>query len=176
MQYRMFYHSPVGLLTLTSDGTSLTGVWFEGRSSHEAMMSYLGEDADTLQFPKGKTAVSAFFVKVCDWLDRYFAGDKPDPAEIPVTVSGTDFRKTVWFELCNIPYGKTASYGDIARTVAEKLGKTRMSAQAVGGAVGHNPVSIIVPCHRVIGADGSMTGFGGGINKKIWLLRHEGVL
>lgn len=176
MQYMMFYHSPVGILTLTSDGDSLTGVWFEGQASYDAMISYLGCDISDLRFAAGKTAAAAFFAKVCGWLDRYFAGEKPDPFEIPVKVRGTDFRLAVWSELRKLPYGKTISYGDIAKAVAERLGKIRMSAQAVGGAVGHNPVSIIIPCHRVIGADGSMTGFGGGVDKKIWLLKHEGAI
>ena len=110
-----------------------------------------------------------------DWLDRYFAGQKPSPTELALAPEGSDFRRAVWDILCEIPYGQTRSYRDISRELAVKLGREHMSAQAVGGAVGHNPIGIIIPCHRVLGSDGSLTGYAGGLEKKRWLLRHEGL-
>lgn len=109
------------------------------------------------------------------WFDEYFSGKIPDFLP-PIKYNGTEFQKIVWDELLKIPYGKTVSYGELARIVALKRGKTKMSAQAIGGAVGNNHICIIVPCHRVIGKDGSLVGYGEGIDKKIWLLRFEGVL
>lgn len=108
-----------------------------------------------------------------DWLNRYFAGEKPDIKELPLNPNGSGFRQEVWKILCEIPYGETMTYGEIAKKVAVKLGKKSMSAQAIGGAVGHNPISIMIPCHRVVGSDGSMTGYAGGVEKKMWLLEHE---
>ena len=107
------------------------------------------------------------------WLDRYFAGEKPDMDELSLAPQGSEFCKMVWGILCEIPYGEVTTYGEIAKKVAERTGKKSMSAQAVGGAVGHNPISIIIPCHRVIGADGSLTGYAGGIEKKVKLLELE---
>jgi methylated-DNA-[protein]-cysteine S-methyltransferase len=115
------------------------------------------------------------FVKAKDWLDSYFTGKKPDPSELPLAPVGGTFRQGVWSILRSIPYGEVTTYGDIAMRMAAKLGKTTMSAQAVGGAVGHNPISIIVPCHRVVGSNGSLTGYAGGIAIKVRLLEHEGV-
>ena len=109
------------------------------------------------------------------WLDRYFSGQKPDVAELPLAPQGNAFRQGVWEILCTIPYGEVITYGSIAKKMAVKLQKERMSSQAVGGAVGHNPISIIIPCHRVVGANGSLTGYAGGIEKKIKLLELEGV-
>ena len=110
-----------------------------------------------------------------NWLNRYFAGENPAISELALAPIGGTFRQEVWRLLCEIPYGEVTTYGEIARKVAEKLLKTNMSAQAVGGAVGHNPVSIVIPCHRVVGTNGSLTGYAGGVDKKIWLLTHEGV-
>ena len=109
------------------------------------------------------------------WLDRYFSGQKPDAAELPLAPQGNAFRQGVWEILCTIPYGEVTTYGSIAKKMAVKLQKERMSSQAVGGAVGHNPISIIIPCHRVIGVNGSLTGYAGGIETKIKLLELEGV-
>ena len=106
------------------------------------------------------------------WLE---AGERPESGELKLDPGGGEFRRTVWEELCRIPYGSVTTYGALARTVAARLGRASMSAQAVGGAVGHNPISILIPCHRVVGADGSLTGYAGGIDKKLWLLDHEGV-
>ena len=114
------------------------------------------------------------FAQVKQWLALYFAGQEPE-LEIPIHMVGTAFQKAVWRILRTIPYGQTMTYGAIARQVAEELGIRRMSPQAVGGAVGHNPISILIPCHRVVGTGGSLTGYAGGLDKKIWLLKHEGV-
>ena len=115
------------------------------------------------------------FSRAKDWLDRYFNGKKPEPSELPLAPVGGEFRRTVWELLCEIPYGELTTYGQIAREAAKRLQRESMSAQAVGGAVGHNPISIIIPCHRVVGTGGSLTGYAGGLDKKIWLLKHEGV-
>ena len=115
------------------------------------------------------------FSRAKDWLDRYFNGKKPVPSELPLAPVGGEFRQTVWELLCEIPYGELTTYGQIAREAAKRLQRESMSAQAVGGAVGHNPISIIIPCHRVVGTGGSLTGYAGGLDKKIWLLKHEGV-
>lgn len=109
------------------------------------------------------------------WLERYFRGEKPEIAELSLAPMGNDFRQRVWQLLCEIPYGEVWTYGDLAKIIAKEQGKTRMSAQAIGGAVGHNPVSIIIPCHRVVGANGSLTGYAGGIQTKLVLLKLEGV-
>ena len=114
----------------------------------------------------------ALFEKVKQWLDIYFSGKEPD-FTVPLHFTGTDFQNEVWEILCTIPYGQTMTYGEIARQIAVKKGLPRMSAQAVGGAVGHNEISIIVPCHRVVGTNGSLTGYAGGIDKKIKLLQLE---
>jgi methylated-DNA-[protein]-cysteine S-methyltransferase len=114
------------------------------------------------------------FAAARTWLDRYFAGEKPGIADLPLAPRGTAFQTAVWDLLREIPYGELTTYGALAQAVAARLGKARMSAQAVGVAVGRNPVSIIIPCHRVVGADGSLTGYGGGLPLKIRLLEHEG--
>lgn len=114
-------------------------------------------------------------IQAVTWLDAYFAGEKPSSKELSINPKGTVFQKLVWNELLKIPYGKTTTYGQIAAKLARQLGKPRMSAQAVGGAVGHNPISIIVPCHRVLGANGALTGYAGGVGRKKWLLAHEGM-
>ena len=110
-----------------------------------------------------------------DWLARYFAGEKPMPSELPLCPIGGEFRQRVWSLLCQIPYGETTTYGALARALAAQMGRPSMSSQAVGGAVGHNPISIIIPCHRVVGSGGSLTGYAGGIAAKLRLLEHEGV-
>ena len=116
---------------------------------------------------------TAIFEQTRKWLDRYFAGEKPLAAELRLAPVGSDFRRAVWQILCEIPYGETTTYGDIGKQIAQQQGKEKFSAQAVGGAVGHNPISIIVPCHRVVGANGSLTGYAGGIKKKVQLLTLE---
>ena len=166
MFYSTEYISPVGKLTIASDGTNIVGLWLDGQKYF----------LDTLtEAPLVKDDLKVFEqVKV--WLDRYFNGEKPDIKELPLKPIGGEFRQAVWQCLCEIPYGEVTTYGAIAKKVAIELGKESMSAQAVGGAVGHNPISIIIPCHRVIGANGSLTGYAGGLDKKIQLLRLEGVI
>lgn len=157
------YFSPVGRLFMASDGKSLTGLWIEGQKYFAKSISNIyREDGD---IPVFKLARS--------WLDRYFAGDMPAPTELSLNPNGSDFAKNVWKLLCDIPYGRVTTYGEIARRIAAERGLAHMSAQAIGGAVGHNPISIIIPCHRVIGSDGSLTGYAGGIDKKAALLKHE---
>ena len=114
-------------------------------------------------------------IKTKKWLDEYFNGKKPEISELDLAPIGSEFAKNVWEILCEIPYGKVTTYGEIAKKMATIMHKEKMSAQAVGGAVGHNPISIIIPCHRVVGANGSLTGYAGGIDKKIYLLKHEQV-
>lgn len=165
MFYSTEYTSPIGKLTIASDGTNIVGLWLEGQKYF----------LDTLPEAPLVKDDSKVFEQVKVWLDRYFYGKKPDINELPLKPIGGEFRQAVWQCLCEIPYGEVTTYGAIAKKVASKLGKVSMSAQAVGGAVGHNPISIIIPCHRVIGTNGSLTGYAGGIDKKIQLLRLEGV-
>lgn len=164
MYFSTTYPSPVGMLTLASDGENLAGLWMEGQK-------YFGE---TIPEAMVERDILPVFQTVKGWLDRYFAGERPSSSELPLRPIGGTFRQEVWKLLCDIPYGKVVTYGDIAKEMAAKLGKKTMSSQAVGGAVGHNPISIIIPCHRVVGASGSLTGYSGGIDKKIKLLELEG--
>ncbi len=116
------------------------------------------------------------FAQAKQWLERYFAGEQPAPLELPLAPEGGAFRRLVWGLLLDIPYGQVTTYGGLAKKAAAKLGRSSMSPQAVGGAVAHNPISILIPCHRVMGSGGSLTGYAGGVEKKQWLLAHEGVL
>lgn len=152
------YDSPLGMLTLASDGEAIIGLWIEGQKYFAAGIPTNLPVCDDLPV----------FLQARDWLDRYFAGKRPAVSELPLAPQGSAFRQSVWTILCQIPYGHTVTYGEIAKRLGCK------SAQAVGGAVGHNPISIIIPCHRVLGADRGLTGYAGGTDKKIWLLRHEG--
>ena len=164
MFYAADYPSPLGVLTLVSDGKNLVELLFE-EERYPSTIKDEAEEAGSLPI----------FVAVAKWLDRYFAGEKPDISELALAPSGSAFRQAVWKILCGIPYGTVTTYGEIAGKIAKMQGKKTMSAQAVGGAVGHNPISIIIPCHRVVGTDGSLTGFGGGIDRKVKLLTHERV-
>ena len=158
-----YYHSPLGKLLLVAKDGSLSGLWMEGQKYY--LSGYRGEIPQNRESPVlQRTSV---------WLDRYFRGECPDPGELPLAPVGSEFRQEVWKLLREIPYGKTTTYREIAEKIAEKRGLEHMSAQAVGGAVGHNPISIIIPCHRVVGTDGGLTGYAGGIHKKRWLLLHE---
>lgn len=169
MYYITNYASPVGELTLVSEGTHLVGLWIEGQKYHGAsLLSPLSEVE-----PGGKEL--SIFSQTKEWLDRYFQGKKPDPAQLSLSPIGSAFRQRVWQHLRNIPYGELTSYGAIAKKIALEFGKKSMSGQAVGGAVGHNPISIIIPCHRVVGTNGSLTGYAGGLDVKIKLLALEGV-
>lgn len=157
------YESPLGILTLASDGAAVCGLWMADQKYHSAgMPESMKHDDDAPGFAEMRA-----------WLDAYFAGKKPDPASVPLAPIGTDFRQAVWRKLLAIPYGATTTYGAIANELRAERGKA--SALAVGGAVGHNPLSIIIPCHRVVGSDGNLTGYAGGLKHKIWLLEHEGV-
>ena len=158
------YMSPVGEIYLAARGEKLLGVWIEGQKYFAASVK---EDVTVCDTPVLKLTRN--------WLDSYFAGENPETGLLPLAPEGSDFRRIVWKLLCEIPYGQVVTYGEIAKRAATVMGKSRMAAQAAGGAVGHNPISIIIPCHRVVGANGSLTGYGGGIEKKIWLLNHEGV-
>ncbi|MFC2662892.1 MAG: methylated-DNA--[protein]-cysteine S-methyltransferase [Eubacterium sp.] len=165
MYYSTSYESPIGRLTLASDGEHLIGVWLEGQKYFGGSLAdELAEKDDLSVFSAAKA-----------WLDQYFAGEKPLPSALPLQPIGGEFRQQVWSLLCQIPYGQVTTYGALAEELASRMGKTRMSSQAVGGAVGHNPISIIIPCHRVVGANGSLTGYAGGISVKARLLEHEGV-
>lgn len=162
MDYTHIYHSPLGEITLASDGESLVGLWFEKNR-------YLGE---TMR-QETSTMDSLFVFEMTDrWLDIYFSGKEPDFTP-PLHVRGSDFRRRVCQIMLEIPYGSTRTYGDIAQQIAAERGLPKMSAQAVGGAVGHNPISIIIPCHRVVGTNGNLTGYGGGIRRKVKLLELE---
>ena len=156
MLYYSYYASPVGLLCMETDGDNLTGLYFAE-----------GAKYDYADFP--------VFTSVRNWLDAYFSG-QPYVPDFPIHLVGTFFQLQVWDLLKSIPYGKTITYGDIAREIALQTGREKMSSQAVGQAVGRNPVSIIIPCHRVVGSGKRLTGYAGGLDKKRWLLLHEGIL
>lgn len=154
MLYCAQYDSPVGLLLLESDGEALTGLWMNRE-------------------PAAETAHIPVLDRAKGWLDAYFRGEEP-MVDFPLAPRGTAFQQKVWEILRKIPYGQVRTYGEIAREMADILSKDHMSAQAVGGAVGANPISILIPCHRVVGAKGKLTGYAGGLDKKAWLLCHEG--
>lgn len=158
------YKSPVGKLLLSANEKALTGLWIEGQKHYGALLSHISEENSNSPIIKSATL----------WLNRYFNGEKPAPGELPLEPKGSDFQRMVWDILLHIPYGEVITYGDIAKEIALKKGIDRMSAQAVGGAVGRNPISIIIPCHRVIGANGELTGYDGGIAIKQQLLSFEG--
>lgn len=162
--YMEQYQSPLGVITLASNGESLTGLWFEGQKYFDSSLS------DPENHTKKALPV---FDQTKQWLNLYFDGIQPDFTP-PLTLEGTAFRQTVWNLLREIPYGQTRTYGAIAALVAKEKGLPRFSAQAVGQAVGRNPISLIVPCHRVVGANGSLTGYAGGLERKAWLLKLEG--
>ena len=161
MLYTSHYASPLGGMTLVSDGTALVGLYFDGQK-------YAAEGLDATRTQKNLP----IFEEARRWLDVYFSGRKPDFTP-PTAPAGTAFQQSVWEILRTIPYGQTVTYGAIARRIEQNTG-CRMSAQAVGGAVGCNPISILIPCHRVVGTNGSLTGYAGGIDKKERLLRWEG--
>ena len=161
------YNSPLGGITLASDEEGLTGLWFDGQK-------YFGSGIlkDDPMPEKAETKKPPVLEQTVKWLDIYFSGQEPDFTP-PLHLIGSEFRLSVWKMLLEIPYGQTTIYKELAGRIAEQRGIKSMSAQAVGGAVGHNPISIIVPCHRVLGTDGSLTGYAGGIDKKISLLTLE---
>jgi methylated-DNA-[protein]-cysteine S-methyltransferase len=155
----MLYQSPLGTLRISFDKDTLTEIKLCAENTvinHSTGM--------------GNCPVSC---EVTKWLDAYFAGEHPTHRNFDVSLNGTSFQKMIWQLLMEIPYGETITYGQLAERAARHMGIVRMSAQAVGQAVGANPIAIVVPCHRVVGAGGKITGYAGGIDKKIWLLRHE---
>ncbi len=161
MDYRRHYVSPLGGITLASDGKALTGLWFDGQKHFPAV---LGREQKPLPV----------FEEAIKWLDLYFSGK--DPGFTPkLSLRSTPFREAVWEMLRSIPFGTIVTYGEIAARLAGERGLVKSSARAVGGAVGHNPISLIIPCHRVVGAGGRLTGYAGGIEKKRFLLSLEGI-
>lgn len=162
MEYTAHYDSPLGGITIASDGKALIGLWFDGQKYYADVLDGEHKDAELPIFEQTKK-----------WLDLYFSGKSPDFTPL-LNMKTTEFRKAVWDIMLSIPYGQTMTYGEIADIIAKRKGIDRMSAQAVGGAVGHNSISLIIPCHRVVGIDGSLTGYAGGIAKKAKLLELEG--
>lgn len=161
MNYVCMIPSPVGRLTVASDGLNVTGLWLEGQKYYAA----------TLEESTVEQEIPVFY-DVKHWLDTYFKGKQPD-FSVPLAPAGSDFRKSVWKILCDIPYGKVTTYGSIAKQLEKESNGKQVSARAVGGAVGHNPISILIPCHRVVGSNNSLTGYAGGIDKKVQLLKLE---
>ena len=161
MVFTTEYSSPLGEITLACDETAIIGLWFNGQRHFG---NILPEDKTQEETPLLRQAKQ--------WLDIYFSGREPDFLP-PLRYDTTPFRKMVCEIMLTIPYGKTMTYGEIAAEVSRRTGRTRMSAQAVGGAVGHNPISLMIPCHRVVGTNGSLTGYGGGIKRKVRLLELE---
>ncbi len=161
MEYIFPYSSPIGSITLASDGQALTGLWFDGQ---RFFAENLSKEHQVANLP--------IFDETTAWLDLYFGGKVPDftPA---LHIHATPFRRAVWEILQTIPYGQTTTYGEIAKTLAKQKGISRMSAQAVGNAVGHNPISLLIPCHRVIGKNYQLTGYAAGLDKKRYLLELE---
>lgn len=161
MNYISHYKSPIGKILLAADETGITGLWFEDQKYFAAGLDKGYEEKEIEVFKTAKR-----------WLDIYFSEKEPG-FSVPLHFIGTDFQKEVWEILCKIPYSHTTTYKDIANQIAARRGAEHMSAQAVGGAVGHNKISIIVPCHRVVGTNGSLTGYAGGLAKKEKLLILE---
>lgn len=164
MIYKTYYNSPVGKILLAGKDNKLIGLWIEGQKY------YLGKLNEEIKEKDDEPIL----LKTKKWLDKYFNGEKPK-IYFDLAPVGSVFAKNVWKILCKIPYGEITTYGKIANEMAIIMKKERMSAQAIGGAVGHNPISIIIPCHRVVGTNGSLTGYAGGMEKKIKLLEHEKV-
>lgn len=165
MDYTTHYFSPIGAITLASDGEALTGLWFDGQRHFASTLDSVHEERDDLPI----------FSESVRWLDIYFGGGEPGftPA---LLLRGSQFRRHVWEALLAIPFGQTLTYGELARRIALQLGMRSLSPQAVGGAVGHNPISLVVPCHRVVGSKGALTGYAGGLDKKRFLLEMEHTL
>ena len=165
MVYTGNYDSPVGRILLAQKEEKLIGLWLEGQKY------FLGSLKEEME----PCSDSRVLDQARDWLDRYFQGKRPQISELPLAPRGSEFRKEIWDMLCEIPYGEVTTYGELAKRLAARRGLASMSAQATGGAVGHNPISIIIPCHRVVGSDRSLTGYAGGLEKKKWLLALEGI-
>lgn len=160
MRYKWIYnHAVLGKFLILSNGEQITDILIETTE----------ESSSDLVNGRNQTVLQMASV----WLDAYFAGQQPNPSVLPLCPKGTVFQRNVWKRLLQIPYGETVSYGQLAAELAAQMGKQRMSAQAIGGAVGRNPISIVIPCHRVIGANGSLVGYASGLERKRWLLQHE---
>ena len=163
MDYTIEYFSPLGPIILACDGVSLTGLWFTDQKYACAGLRTPVQDGTTIPV----------LLQAKQWLDDYWAGRHPVPDALQLAPRGTDFQRNIWHLLTQIPYGTTMTYGELAKVYATEKGLTAMSAQAVGNAVSRNPISIIIPCHRVLGANGSITGYAGGISRKLSLLDLE---
>lgn len=164
------YQSPLGEIELQSNGKELTGLWF----SDQQQKPTFHINTQPIWPTKGQKELLPVFEETVCWLDKYFDGKEPDCLP-PLSLTGTDFSKEVWTLLMHIPYGQVISYKQLAHTIDCRHGKSGMSAQAIGRAVGRNPISIVIPCHRVVGSNGSLTGYAGGIERKRWLLEREGI-
>ncbi len=164
MIHTAFYDAPYGRYVMALEDGALTGLWLKGQKYFPS----------TLPEPSGEE--TEIFARIRRWLDDYFAGRQPDASALPLAPKGSDFAQSVWQLLLEIPYGHTVTYGQLAARLAQQRGLAHMSAQAVGGAVGHNPISLIIPCHRVLGAKNQLTGYAGGLDVKTFLLKLEGVL
>ena len=161
MDYTYHYTSPIGGITMASNGESLTGLWFDGQKYFASTLSQRHVEK---QLP--------IFDRTCEWLDLYFSGKSPDFMP-PVFMYVSNFKRDVYEILMTIPFGETMTYKEVADLIAKKHRIISMSAQAVGGAIAHNPISLVIPCHRVIGTNGKLTGYAGGLDKKEWLLNME---
>lgn len=184
MIYYKTYESPVGLLYVSCENGEITGLWPENdryypedfKSPMENLDIIFADFETFLNYDESELELANATIDLAfGWLDRYFSNKQPNPSELPFRLKGSTFQMEVWNELLDIEYGQVITYGDIAKSLAAKRGIKRMAAQAVGGAVGKNPISIIVPCHRVVGSNGNLTGYGGGLDMKISLLESEGV-
>ena len=164
MIHTAYYDAPYGRYVMAAEDGALTGLWLEGQK-------YFPSD---LPEPSGEEA--EIFARTRRWLDAYFAGRQPEVSALPIAPRGSAFAQGVWQLLLEIPYGQTVTYGQLAKRLAEQRGLPQLSAQAVGGAVGHNPISVIIPCHRVLGVKNRLTGYAGGLDVKTFLLKLEGVL
>ncbi len=164
MIYKTYYNSPLGRIILAANEQALLGVWFDDQQ-------FINVSVVDAAIPEPE---SALLIQTSQWLDDYFAGKRPPVHALPLAFAGSTFRNQVWAMLQEIPYGETMTYGEIAATLVANQAMQRMSAQAVGNAVGHNPFSILVPCHRVLGIQGNLVGYAGGIDRKRQLLLHEG--
>lgn len=162
MEYTITYRSPLGEILLASDGEAVTGLWFEGQKHYAASLSPEREERETPVLARARR-----------WLDAYFRGEDPGGPP-PLSPRGTAFQKAVWDILLTIPRGEVRTYAAVARDLAARRGLPSLSAQAVGSAVGRNPISLLIPCHRVVGSDGSLTGYAAGLDKKLRLLALEG--
>ena len=164
IKFKSYYNSPLGKIIIVTDNASVYGVYFDNQK-------YMPENLEDYEINDNILAIK----EVKNWLDEYFEGKNPSVKKLSIKLIGSEFKLLVWNVLKTIPYGKTLTYGEIAQMLSKKMNKEKMSARAVGSAVGHNPISIIIPCHRVLGKNNKITGYAGGINKKIELLKLEGI-